>query len=594
MEIKDPVYPNNFRLAELKTPADIKGLPMDDLNHLAAGMRAALTRRLAARGGHIGPNLGALEAIVALHYVFDAPTDKLVFDVSHQTYVHKMLTGRIEAFISPEHYCEVSGFTCPDESEYDLFEIGHTSTSVSLAAGLAVSRDLKGGRENVVAFIGDGSLSGGEALEGLDYAGTFKSNFIVVVNDNQMSIAPNEGALYENLAELRRTNGTAECNFFRSLGFRYLYVEYGNNIHDLVEAFRAVKDSASPVVVHINTTKGHGLPVAERDKEKFHFSGPFDPKTGQSLNVPQDENYVDLFARHMLAVMANNPEVCTITAGTPGAIGFGPERREAAGRQFIDVGIAEQTAVALASGMAKGGVRPVFGVAGTFLQRAYDQLSQDVAINRTAPVIVTFYGGVYGMNDVTHLGFFDVPMITGIPGIMFLAPTNCEEYKAMLDWAIRQREVPVVVRTPAGKVRHAAGDVQKDYSHPTYEVVERGSDVAVIAAGDFFEIGREATELMKKRGGAPTLINPRVLSEVDTDTLDTLRGYRMVITLEDNSLDGGMGQKIAAYLSPEGVRVHCLGLPKAFPDRYKAAELLEAQGITPEAIASLAGFAPVG
>lgn len=586
--IVDKELPNNFVLERLKSPEDIKGLDVKQLEVLAAELRSALVKKLAAHGGHVGPNLEALEAIVALHYVMDAPKDKLVFDVSHQTYVHKMLTGRIGAFLSPEHYNDVTGFTCPRESEYDIFEIGHTSTAVSLATGLALDRDLRGGEENVVAFVGDGALSGGEAFEGLDFASTLRSNFIVVVNDNQMSIAENHGGLYDNLEELRRTNGTAECNYFRSLGYRYLYVKDGNDMEKLVEAFRAVKGSKEPVVVHLNTEKGHGLPVAEREKERFHFSAPFDPATGALLNNVKAETYVDIFAKHMLGLMRNRRDVVTITAGTPGAIGFDPARREAAGRQFVDVGIAEQTAVAVASGVAKAGGRPVFGVVASFLQRAYDQLSQDVAINGTSPVFVVFMDGVFGLNDVTHLGFFDVPMVTDIPGIQFLEPTNAEEYTAMIDYAVRQTSRPVVVRTPGGPVVHADGPVAVDYTDAGYEVVEHAGDVAVIAAGAFFGIGRKAVELLKTRGVEATLIKPLVMSDIDTGVLDMLADYKTVITLEDNSLDGGMGQKIAAYLSPMGVRVHCLGLPKAFPDRFNAAELLEQQGLTPENVADLA------
>lgn len=588
METKSTIHTHmnatEFPLEQIKSPADIKQFDIDSLYDLASRLRAALTARLATNGGHVGPNLGFLEPTIALHYVFDAPADKLVFDVSHQTYVHKMLTGRIGAFLSAAHYNDVTGYTNPRESEFDEFSVGHTSTSVSLASGLAKARDLRGGSENVVAVIGDGSLSGGEAFEGLDYAATLGTNFIVIVNDNQMSIAPNQGGLYDNLKELRETNGTAECNYFRSLGFKYLYVEYGNDLRKLIEAFRAVKNSTVPVVVHINTTKGLGLPPAERNKEAFHYTAPFNPETGEPLSPAQSENYIDTFATHMLNRMRNNPRICTLTAGTPGAIGFYPDRREAAGSQFIDVGIAEEHAVGMSSGLAKGGCRPVFGVCSTFLQRAYDQLSQDVAINGNPAVFVTFYGGVWGMNDETHLGFFDVPMITGIPGIKFLAPTNMEEYLAMLDWAIEQTDTPVVVRTPGGKVVHATRPVATDYSDIGYEIVIKGERVAIIAAGDFMQLGEKAVALMRNRGLNPTLINPRILSQIDTGTLDTLRDYDTIITLEDNCLDGGMGQKIAAYLGSAPVKVHTLGLPKAFPNRFRASDLLTSCGLTPEAI----------
>ncbi len=570
----------------IHSPADIKGLAIDELKQVCADMRKALIAKLAARGGHVGPNLGFLEATVALHLVFDAPQDKIVFDVSHQSYVHKMLTGRMQAFTDPAHYADVSGYTNPDESDYDLFSVGHTSTSVSLASGLAKARDLKGEHHDVVAVIGDGSLSGGEAFEGLDMASTFGSNFIVVVNDNQMSIAPNHGALYDNLTLLRESDGKAEPNYFKSLGYDYLYVADGNDLESLIAAFRKVKGSSGPVVVHLNTEKGMGLPVAEIHKEAFHYHGPFDAATGES---PADDSadYIDLFADYMLRAMKRDSNVALITAGVPGAIGFGPARRDEAGRQFIDVGIAEEQAVAMASGMAKGGCIPVVGEPATFILRAYDQLSQDVAINRQPVTFVTLYAGVRGMTDCTHLGFFDVPMISNIPGILFLAPTCAEEYEAMLEWSMGQREMPVVVRTPCGPVVNREGDFDVDYSRCGYEVVSEGERVAIIGAGAFLELARQSAAKMIEKGLNPMVINPRFMSRLDTATLDKLRDFDTVITLEDNSVDGGLGQKIAAYLGDSPVKVHVLGLPKEFADRYRPAELLASCGLTAEAICSL-------
>ena len=576
-------------LKDLHSPADIKGMNIQQLTQLSADLRKALIAKLAAHGGHVGPNLGFLEATVALHYVFDAPKDKLVFDVSHQTYVHKMLTGRIDAFIDPAKYDSVTGYTNPRESEYDLFALGHTATSIALATGLAKARDIKGEKFNVVAVIGDGSLSGGEAFEGLDFAPTLKSNFIVVVNDNQMSIAPDNGALYQNLALLRQTNGTAECNYFKALGFNYIYVNEGNDLASLIAAFEKVKDYDGPIVVHINTEKGFGLPVAEEHKEAWHYHGPFDPATGASVPATTAApNYISLCANHMMDLMKADPSVITITAAVPGAIGFSPAMREEAGKQFVDVDIAEEQAVGMASGLAKGGCKPVFIDPATFLQRTYDQLSQDVSINQMPATFVTMYASVWGMNDMTHLGFFDVPMISNIPGFIFLAPTCADEYLAMLDWAINQTVHPVVVRTPCGPIVNRDGDFDIDYSTPKYEIVEQGSDVAIIAAGDFLPLGQQAAAKMREKGITPTVINPRFMCCLDKQTLDSLRDYRLVITLEDNSIDGGLGQKIAAYLGDAKACVKCLGLPKAFPDRFNAQQLLEQQGLTPDAIASLA------
>lgn len=577
----------NVNPENLHSPADIKGLDNDGLAHLCDDLRAILIRKLSAHGGHVAPNLGVVEATVALHYVFNAPEDKLVFDVSHQTYVHKMLTGRIAAFLDPARYDDVTGYTCPSESGYDLFEVGHTSTSISLATGLAKARDIEGGKENVVAFIGDASLGGGMALEGLGFAPSLGSNFILVINDNQMSIAENHGELFTHLAELRATNGTAANNIFRALGYEYIYVRDGNDIASLVKAFRQAKDADHAVAVHINTMKGMGLPCAEANKEAFHYHGPFDATDGNSLRVDTSESYEDIFASQMFAHMAADRRTVTMTAGTPGSIGFPPAARAEAGSQFIDTGICEQQAVTMAAGLAKGGCRPVFGVVSTFVQRAYDQISHDVGINRLPVTFVEFYGGATGgMNDVTHLGFFDIAMISNIPNIVFLAPANADEYVAMLDWAVGQTDHPVVIRTPGGRVRHADGAVNTDFFR--YDIVAEGSDVAIIAEGNLLYTALEAADILRSRGISPTVINPRILSQVDTACLDSLKDYRRVITMEDGIVDGGFGQKVAAYLGNAPVRVTTLGLRKEFIDKFSVKELLDANGLTAEKVADAA------
>lgn len=583
---------DNIELKDIRSPRDIKGMDLYSLTELSERLRKVLLQKLSAHGGHVGPNLGVVEATVALHYVFDAPEDKIVFDVSHQSYVHKMLTGRIESFLNPAHYDDVTGYTCPGESEYDLFEIGHTSTSISLATGMAKARDLAGGKENVVAFIGDASLGGGEALEGLNYAPELKSNFIVVLNDNQMSIAEDHGALYPHLAALRESNGMAENNIFKALGYEYIYVRDGNDLKSLIEAFRSAKGKDHAVVVHINTMKGNGFYAAEAHKEAFHYSAPFDIKTGVLREADDSEDYTDVFANHMLERMRDDKTIVTLTAGTPGAFGFTPSRREVAGRQFVDVGIAEQDCTAMAAGLAKGGAKPVFGVMATFIQRAYDQLSHDVAINDLPAVFVDFGGGVFGIPDMTHLGFFDISMASNIPNMVFLAATTKEDYLAMIDWALEQREHPVFVRTPGGDMISTSRPVDRNFFR--YDIVENGGDqesganrVAIIGAGTFFKTAVEAAELMKRRGINPTVINPRILSALDTETLDKLRDYDTVITLEDGILDGGFGQKVAAYLGDSGVNVRCLGLKKEFIDRYDAIEVMKANGLTPDQVAAL-------
>lgn len=561
-------------------------MDMDSLGELSSELRTALLQKLSAHGGHIGPNLGVVEATVALHYVFNAPKDQIVFDVSHQSYIHKMLTGRIQAFLDPAHYDDVTGYTSPSESDYDLFEVGHTSTSVSLATGLAKARDMQGGKQNVVAFIGDASLGGGMALEALNYAPTLHSNIIVVLNDNQHSIAENHGELYNHLAVLRDSDGNAPNNIFKALGYEYIYVSEGNDIRALINAFEAVKDSDHAVLVHINTMKGKGLPVAEANKEAFHFGGPFNLKTGAPKQDNESESYTAAIAQVLLEKMKTDRNVSVLTAGTPGVLGFGPEMRQVAGSQFVDVGIAEQDMVAMAAGMAKGGVRPVVGVVSTFLQRAYDQLSHDVAINNLPVVFLDFYGGILAMNDVTHLGFFDVAMVSNIPNIVMLSATNMEEYLAMFQMAINQREHPIVVRTPGGSVVHSDRPVDTDFFK--YEVVEQGKDIAIIAEGAMFSNAKGAVEILKQQGYNPTLINPRILSAVDTDTLDTLAGYKHVVTVDDGIVDGAFGEKVAAYLAPKGVRVTCLGLKKQFMDRYDYGTVLADNNLTAQGIAATA------
>ena len=576
-------------LNNIHSPEDIKGMDLTQLNDLAELLRAVFLKKVSSTGGHIGPNLGVVEATVALHYVFDAPKDKLVFDVSHQTYIHKMLTGRMEAFTDPAKWGTVTGYTCPAESEYDLFEVGHTSTSISLATGLAKARDLSGGKENVVAFIGDASMGGGMAHEGLDYAPELGSNIIVVLNDNQMSIAEDHGALYNQLKELRDSNGTAPDNIFKALGYEYIYVAEGNDIKKLVEAFRSAKGKDHAVLVHINTMKGKGLPVAEADKEEFHWSVPFDLKSGAPLHPDDSEDYTDIFAHAMSEAVRRDPLVTVLTAGTPGALGFTKARRTALGKNFVDVGIAEQNAVTVSAGLAKGGAKPVMGVMSTFLQRAYDQLSHDVAINDLPAVFVIFGGGVSGIPDMTHLGFFDIAMISNIPNIVYLAATCEEDYKEMIAWALRQREHPVVVRTPGGNICHSDCETDPDFTR--YQIVKEGYDadhkVVIIGVGTMLPTALEAASLMKEKGVDATVVNPRILSTLDTRILDRFRDYDLLITIEDGILDGGFGQKVASYLGHAAVKVVNLGLKKEFLDRYNAKEVLEANGMTPAQIADL-------
>lgn len=572
-------------IEKINGPEDVKKLNIEEMTALAEEMRHALLKRASIHGGHFGPNFGMVEAIIALHYVFESPKDKMVFDVSHQTYPHKMLTGRKDAYLYEEHYDDVTGYSCPQESEHDHFTVGHTSTSVSLACGLAKARDLRGESANVIAIIGDGSLSGGEALEGMDFAAELGSNMIIVVNDNDMSIAENHGGLYSNLKLLRETNGQAECNLFKAMGLDYVYVDHGNDLRELIGAFKQVKDSKKPVVVHINTLKGKGYKPAEEHKEEWHWHLPFDIETGKS-HFPEVEDYSSVTCEYLIEKMKKDPTVVTITSGTPTILGFTQEKRKQAGRQFVDVGIAEETAVALASGIAKGGGKPVYGVYSSFIQRTYDQISQDLCIDGNPATIVVYTGSVFGMTDVTHLGLQDIPMLSNIPGLVYLAPTTKEEYLSMLDWSVEQKEMPVAIKLPGGDMISDGREVKKDWSQlNTYEVTEKGSKIALIGLGTFYFLALQTAEMLEKKGIHATVINPYYITGLDKGLLEKLKAdHDTVVTLEDGILNGGFGEKIARFYGSSDMKVYNYGLKKEFLDRYDVNEVLKENHLTAEQI----------
>ena len=574
-------------IEKIKSPADLKGLDIEALNVVADETRAAVLNRVSKHGGHVGPNLGFVEATVALHYVFNAPEDKFVFDVSHQCYPHKVLTGRAAGFLGDvDDMNAISGYSSPSECpEYDNFEVGHTSTSVSLATGLQKARDVKGTHENIIAVIGDGSLSGGEAFEGLDEASELGTGIIIVVNDNEMSIAENHGGIYKNLRALRESNGTCEHIWFKAWGFDYKYLEQGNDITKLIEVFRSVKDTDRPTVVHIHTEKGHGYAPAVQNKEAWHWGLPFNlddgsrpvrNADGSMPHVEPVEDYAVLFSDWMLREMKLDPTLIAITAGTPTAGGFTAAKRKEAGSQHIDMGIAEEQAVAMISGMAKGGLHPVWTVYSTFIQRTYDQIAQDLCINSNPAVINVVGGGVRSMNDITHICLFDIPMLCGIPGLVYLAPTTCEEYFAMLRWAIKQEKMPVALRVPTGGVMHTTDLVDTEYAYePQYKVMRRRSKVAVVAAGSFYQKGESVVGLLAEKGIDATLINPRYLNDVDAATLDALKSdHQLVVTLEDGCKDGGFGERIAAYYGTSDMKVLVCGVKKGLYDRFDVEQLL--------------------
>ena len=575
-------------LEKIQSPKDVKVLSMPQLHELAQEIRDGILNRDSNIGGHVGPNLGIVETTIAMHYVFNCPEDKFVFDVSHQSYPHKMLTGRAFGYYDNNRFQEVSGYSSPAESpEYDQFELGHTSTSISLASGLQKARDIKGTKENIVVLIGDGSLSGGEALEGLDEVGELGTGIIIIVNDNEMSIAENHGGLYKNLALLRETNGKAECNLFRAMGLDYEYVADGNDVETLIKTFQEVKDIDHPIVVHIHTEKGKGYAPAEQNKEPWHWSMPFDIETGKPKIEGGGEDYGNMTAEYLLEEMKKDKHLVAVTSGTPTVAGFFKNRREEAGAQHVDVGIAEEQAVAMISGMAKGGIRPVYNVYSTFIQRTYDQIAQDLCINGNHAVINIFCASLYGMNDITHIGFYDIPMLSNIPNLVYLAPTCWEEYKAMMAWGIQQTAHPVAIRVPGGAVTHSDEQFDEDYSELNrFKMTHKGSKVAIVALGAFYGLGKQVAALLKEQKGIDaTLINPRYITGLDEEMLESLKAnHEKVITLEDGALEGGFGEKIARFYGDSDMRTLCFGIKKGLYDRYDYQQLAKDNELTPEQI----------
>lgn len=575
-------------LENIYSPKDVKVLTMKQLHELAQEIRDGILNRDSHIGGHVGPNLGIVEVTIAMHYVFNCPEDKFVFDVSHQSYPHKMLTGRAFGYYDNNRFQEISGYSSPAESpEYDQFELGHTSTSISLASGLQKARDIKGTKENIVVVIGDGSLSGGEALEGLDEVGELGTGIIIVVNDNEMSIAENHGGLYKNLALLRETNGQAECNLFRAMGLDYQYIADGNDVETLIKAFLQVKGIDHPIVLHIHTEKGKGYAPAEQNKEPWHWSVPFDIETGKPKAEGGGEDYGNMTAEYLLEEMKKDKHLVAVTSGTPTVAGFFKARREEAGAQHVDVGIAEEQAVAMISGMAKGGIRPVYNVYSTFIQRTYDQIAQDLCINNNPAVINVFLASLYGMNDITHIGFYDIPMLSNIPNLVYLAPTCWEEYKAMLAWGIKQTSHPVAIRVPGGAVTHSDEQFDEDYSALNrFKMTHKGSKVAIVALGAFYGLGKQVAEMLKEQKGIDaTLINPRYITGLDEEMLESLKAdHEKVITLEDGALEGGFGEKIARFYGDSDMKTLCFGIKKGLYDRYDYQQLAKENELTPEQI----------
>ena len=567
-------------LDKVNSPADIKRMNIDELKTLADEIRDCIIKKVNTTGGHMGPNLGAADATIAMHYVFNSPKDKIIYDVAHQCYTHKILTGRKDGFINPKNYYKYTGFTAPSESEHDIFQIGHTSTSVSLACGVAKARDLKGEKSNVIAFIGDGSLSGGEALEGLDNASTLNSNIIIVVNDNQMSIAENHGGLYSNLQLLRETGGNAELNFFKTLGFDYYYCAEGNNIEKLIEVFSKVKDTERPTVVHICTQKGCGLKQAEENKEMFHWILPGLLDAKEPVETP--ETYTSITTDYIVNKAKEDKDFIVVNAGTPGVFGFNSKIRDELGKQYTDVGIAEEHAVAYCSALAKSGAKPIFTVMSSFVQRTFDQMTQDWCLNNSPMTMLVYWGGISGA-DATHLCTFDMPLISNIPNMVYLAPTSKEEHLAMLKWSVEQQTYPVAIRVPNIPLKSSNYKVDTDYSQINkFKVTQQGEKVAILGLGNFFDLAcKVADKLENELGFKPTVINPRYITGVDTELMEDLKtNHSLVITLEDGLLNGGFGEKIARFFGDSEIKVLCRGAEKEFTDIVPYYELITKYRLT--------------
>ncbi|HAP7831106.1 TPA: 1-deoxy-D-xylulose-5-phosphate synthase [Enterococcus faecium] len=569
-------------LDAINSPADVKKLSVEEMKQLAEEMRQKILQKDSDVGGHVGPNLGVVELTIAFHYVFDSPKDKIVWDVSHQSYGHKLLTGRKNGF-EKGHCREVSGYSNQHESKHDYFTVGHTSTSISLATGLAKARDLKKESGNVVAFIGDGSLSGGLAFEGLNNGGVLQSNLIVLVNDNEMSIDENHGSLYKNLAELRQTNGKSSNNLFKAMGFDYRYVDNGNDLETVIRLFEEVKDIDHPIVLHVHTEKGRGYQPAIDNKMKYHWHVPFDLSTGEAKQVTSGETFNMIIMDYLDKKMqTSTAPIAAVNAAIPGAFGL-KTFQEKHPDHYFDVGIAEQHSITFASALASQGVRPVVFQSSTFLQRAYDQLSHDLAINEN-PVIILVGGGTISASDRTHQGTFDIPYLSSIPNIKYLAPATKEDMISMLDWAFEQTAQPVAIRIPTHGVEHGTA-IANDYSIPAYQTVNNGGKVAILALGGFLELGKETVKAFRKKGIEATLINPGTITENDVETLDKLKEtHELVITLEDGSLSGGFGENISRYYGDSSMNVLNFGAEKEFTDSVPVGQLYERYHLTPKQI----------
>ena len=625
-------------LSSIHTPADVHALSAQQLRDLCFEIRTTLLDYGRKHGGHIGSNLGVVELTVALHRVFNSPHDRFIFDVSHQSYVHKMLTGRAEAYLDESRFGEVTGFTNPLESEHDSFVLGHTGTSISLACGLAKTRDMQriatgeSAIGNVVAIIGDGSLSSAIAFEGLNNAAEQGGNLIIIVNDNEMSIAEDFGGMYGQLAKLRASDGTAELNLFKAFGLDYRYVEQGNDVDTLVEVLNEVKGIDHPIVVHIHTTKGLGFDDGEefdKGSDGCNQTNP-QPHAGKceanhwqdpevSLGKPLDARkyYGEMAMASLERRFSNEPGLVVISPATPGSNGITRDFRERAGAHYVDTGITEEHAAAFAAGIAKAGGRPVLATSATFFQRTFDQLQQELALNHVPATLLIFGAGISGA-DNTHSGTFDMTMFANVPDVTCLAPASGEQMLDMLAWATGPSDHGVVaIRMPGEQILSleratdmAFDPLQRAEEHDPavniagacpfarYQIVQPGKDVAILGLGNTMPLAAEITSALAENDEehaaiTATLVDALQYSTMDAELLTMLAdGHRLVVTLEDGQLEGGWGEKVTAFYANSNnakashVRVLNFGASKEFTDRVPLDELNERYGLTAATIVS--------
>lgn len=610
-------------LEKVNYPEDLKKLDLKKLPILSDEIRKFLINAVSETGGHLSSNLGVVELTVALHYCFNCPKDKIVWDVGHQSYTHKILTGRKNEFSTLRKKDGLSGFPRIGESEYDTFSTGHSSTSIAVALGIAKARDLKRQNYNVLAVIGDGAMTGGLAYEALNNACKSNTKMVIILNDNQMSISPNVGAMSQYLSNLRTTQkylnakddiqhklnsmpviGKPIYNFldktkntvkhtimpnnvFEALGIRYIGPVDGHDITQLVHVFNRIKNLKGPVLIHVMTKKGKGYKPAEINPSVYHGVGKFDKEVGVIQSSVSPKTYSKILGEKLLLMAAYNKKICAITAAMPESTGLGqfaktyPER-------FFDVGIAEEYAVTFSSGLAVSGYVPVFAVYSTFLQRAYDQILHDVCLSNLHTVFCIDRAGIVGSDGETHQGIYDISFLLSIPNLVILAPKNGKELEDMFEYAVNKLNCPVAIRYPRGKASEVLNDVNTPIELGKSEIIYEGTDIAIVSFGAMMDVAIDVYSDLKEKGYNPTLINARFAYPMDSECIKSLaKNHRYIYTLEDNILSGGFGEHFTMEIVNSGEKscsVFNFAFPNAYIEQGSREQLFEKYGMDKEHI----------